>query len=79
MKAKRAGIWSAILPSTCCIGPLLLVAIGFASGAALVGRYHWFFLIGGIAVLGWAWAKYLHEKTRCSANTNRGLVSEAEW
>jgi copper chaperone CopZ len=65
MKAKQAGILSAILASTCCIGPLLLVAIGLGSGAALVGRYHWLFLIGGIAVLTWAWAKYLREKTVC--------------
>ena len=61
MKAKQAGILSAILASTCCIGPLLLVAIGVSSSAALVGRYHWFFLIGGMAVLTWAWTKYLRE------------------
>jgi copper chaperone CopZ len=65
MKVKQAGIFSAILASTCCIGPLLLVAIGLGSGAALVGRYHWLFLIGGIAVLTWAWARYLQEKTVC--------------
>jgi copper chaperone CopZ len=65
MKAKQAGILSAILASTCCIGPLLLVAIGLGGGAAFVGRYHWFFLIGGIAVLTWAWAKYLREKPVC--------------
>src|SRR5438094_3734492 len=65
MKAKQAGILSAILASICCVGPLLLVAIGVGSGAVWVGRYHWFFLIGGIAVLTWAWAKYLREKTMC--------------
>jgi mercuric ion transport protein len=65
MKANQAGILSAILASTCCVGPLLLMAIGVGSGAALVGRYHWFFLIGGVAVLTWAWAKYLREKTIC--------------
>src|SRR5882724_3808533 len=65
MKAKQAGILSAILASTCCVGPLLLIAIGLGSGAAFVGRYHWFFLIGGIAVLTWAWTKYLQEKTVC--------------
>jgi len=65
MKAKQAGTLSAILASACCIGPLLLVAIGVGSGAVWVGRYHWFFLIGGIAVLIWAWAKYLREKTVC--------------
>src|SRR5439155_20104045 len=65
MKAKQAGILSALLASICCAGPLLLVAIGLGSGAAFVARYHWLFLIGGIAVLTWAWAKYLREKTVC--------------
>src|SRR5437667_11765363 len=65
MKAKQAGILSALLASACCIGPLLLVAIGVGSGAVSVGPYHWFFLIAGIAVLIWAWAKYLREKTIC--------------
>jgi copper chaperone CopZ len=65
MKAKKAAILSALLATTCCVGPLLLVAIGLGSGAAFVGRYHWFFVIGGIAVLTWAWAKYLREKTVC--------------
>jgi copper chaperone CopZ len=65
MKAKQAGILSAILAATCCIGPLLLVAVGMGSGAVLVGRYHWFLFLGGIAVLTWAWAKYLREKALC--------------
>ena len=56
---------AAILGSICCIGPLLLVAIVLGSGAAFLGHYHWLFLIGGIAVLTWAWAKYLREKTVC--------------
>lgn len=66
MKAKQAGILSALLATACCVGPLLLVAIGLGSGAVFVGRYHWFFLIAGIAVLTWAWAKYLREKTACN-------------
>jgi copper chaperone CopZ len=65
MKAKFAGIFSVLLATTCCVGPLFLVAIGLASGAAIVGRYHWLFLIAGIAVLTWAWAKYLREKMVC--------------
>src|SRR5438309_346629 len=65
MKAKQAGILAAILGSTCCIGPLLLVAIGVGSGAVFIGRYHWFFIIGAMVALTWAWAKYLREKTVC--------------
>jgi mercuric ion transport protein len=65
MKARSAGILASVIGSLCCVGPLLLVAIGLGSGAAFVGRYHWFFVIGGIAVLTWAWARYLREKTIC--------------
>src|SRR6266478_7997060 len=65
MKAKQAGIMSAILASICCVGPLLLLAIGIGSGAVFIGRYHWFFIIGAMAALTWAWAKYLREKTVC--------------
>src|SRR5260370_3776565 len=65
MKAKQAGILAAILGSTCCIGPLLLMAIGVGSGAVFIGRYHWFFIIGAMVALTWAWAKYLREKTVC--------------
>jgi copper chaperone CopZ len=65
VKAKEAGILSAILASTCCIGPLLLMAIGVGSAAAILGRYHWFFLVAGMAILAWAWARYLREKTVC--------------
>jgi len=65
MKAKQAGILAVILGSICCIGPLLLVAIGVGSGAVFIGRYHWFFIIAAMAILTWAWAKYLREKTVC--------------
>ncbi len=65
MKAKQAGILAAILGSTCCVGPLLLMAIGVGSGAVLIGGYHWFFIIGAMVALTWAWAKYLREKTVC--------------
>lgn len=65
MKAKQAGILSALLATGCCVGPLLLVAIGLGGVAAFVGRYHWIFFIGGMAVLTWAWARYLREKKMC--------------
>ncbi len=66
MKAGKAGVVSALLASVCCIGPLLLVAIGLASGAAFIGRYHWFFVSAAIAVLAWAWVKHFREKARCA-------------
>src|SRR6266404_1730769 len=66
MKAKQAGVLAVILGSICCVGPLLLVAIGVGSGAVFIGRYHWFFIIAAMAVVTWAWVKYLREKTACA-------------
>jgi mercuric ion transport protein len=65
VNAKSFGILSAILGSICCLGPLLLVALGLGTGTAVVGRYHWIFIIAAVAVLSWAWAKHLREKTVC--------------
>jgi copper chaperone CopZ len=65
MDAKQTGIVAAVLGSICCAGPLLLLAIGVGSGAVFIGRYHWFFIIGAIGILAWAWTKYLREKTIC--------------
>jgi copper chaperone CopZ len=77
MKAKHAGILSAILGSICCVGPLLLVAVGLGTAAALIGRYHWLFVAAAIGVLAWAWIKYFRENARCAcehrAMNSRGL------
>jgi copper chaperone len=66
MKAKYAGILAAVLGSICCAGPLLLIAVGLGTGAAVIGRYHWFFVVGAIAILAWAWINHFREETRCS-------------
>ncbi|MCA1659773.1 MAG: cation transporter [Verrucomicrobiaceae bacterium] len=66
MKAKHAGILSAVLGSVCCVAPLILVALGVGAGAAVIGRYHWFFIGGAIAVLAWAWPKHIRERNRCA-------------
>ena len=66
MKAKSTGILAAILGSICCVGPLLLVAISLGEGAAVIGRYHWFFIIAAIAALAWAWTKHFRERAQCA-------------
>ena len=66
MKAKYAAILAAVLGSICCVGPLLLIAVGLGTGAAVIGRYHWFFVIGAIAILTLAWIKHFREETRCA-------------
>lgn len=65
MDAKHASILSAVLGSLCCVGPLLFIALGLGTGAAVIGRYHWFFIIAAMAVLTWSWIRYLRAKTVC--------------
>src|SRR5215469_7327464 len=65
MKAKNVGILSAILGSICCVGPLLLIALGLGTFATVIGRYHWFFIVAAMAILILTWGKYLRKKTVC--------------
>jgi copper chaperone CopZ len=66
MKVKTVAILSAVLGSICCVGPLVLIALGVGAGAVFIGRYHWFFVAAAIAVLGWAWLKHFREKVPCA-------------
>lgn len=67
MKPGKIGILSAALASVCCVGPVLLVLLGLGAlgFGAFLGRYHWFFLAGALALLVYAWRVYLKEKSRC--------------
>lgn len=76
MKARNAGILSAILGSICCVGPLILVALGLGTGAAVIGRYHWIFIAAAIAVLCWAWFKHLREAKHCACEHR---VMDGRW
>ncbi len=69
MKAGPLGILSAVLASVCCLGPVLLVLLGFGSlgFGALIGRYHWWFIAAAIGLLAVAWRSYLKEAGRCRA------------
>lgn len=67
MKAKNLGIFASIFVSICCVGPLILVLIGLGSlgiGTA-VGKYHWWFLGGGVLLITIAWRFYFKEKRSC--------------
>src|SRR5947199_2477569 len=66
MKAKWSGTLSVLLASICCVGPLLLIAVGLGAGAAVISRYHWLFIAAAVVVLALAWTKYFREKTRCA-------------
>lgn len=77
MKAKYYGILSALLGSICCVAPLVLIALGLGTSAALIGQYHWFFIGAAMAVLAWAWVKHFREQARCACEhrsmNNRGV------
>jgi len=63
------GVFSAILASVCCLGPVVLVLMGLGALGigSFLGRYHWFFLAGAVLILGYAWRVYKKEKGRCDA------------
>jgi len=67
MKSHKVGIISAVLASICCVGPLLLAALGLGSlgVSAVIGEYHWYFIAGAGIILGVAWFGYLRERRRC--------------
>lgn len=67
MKAKNLGIFSAIFASICCVGPLLLILLGLGTLGigAVIGRYHWWFVGGGILLILIAWSYYHREKRAC--------------
>ncbi|MBI2981913.1 MAG: heavy-metal-associated domain-containing protein [Deltaproteobacteria bacterium] len=69
LKSGKLGILSVTLASACCGIPLLLIALGLGGlgFGVVVGKYHWYFTAGGIAVLLIAWGYFLREKRRACA------------
>ncbi len=67
MQARQLGIFAAFIASLCCVGPLLLAALGLGGLgiAGFIGTNHWFFVGGAAALLIIAWYLYLREKKRC--------------
>lgn len=67
MKPAKLGLLSALTASVCCLGPVLLVLLGLGSlgFGAILGRYHWWFILAAIGLLTFAWRSYVKEKRRC--------------
>ena len=67
MEARKLGIFAAFVASLCCVGPLLLAALGLGGLgiAAFIGANHWYFIGGAGAILAVAWYFYLRERRRC--------------
>lgn len=67
MRVEKIGIFSVILASICCVGPLILVLIGLGSLGigAMIGKYHWWFLAGAVLLIVVAWGAYFKEKKAC--------------
>lgn len=68
MKSMKIGVLSAITASICCIGPLILIALGLGSLdlGAVINKYHGLFLSAGILLILFSWIRYFKEKKRCT-------------
>jgi len=69
------GIISAILASTCCLGPLLFLIFGVSVGSLSFlqwfAPYHTWFSIAAVAVVGWLWFDWWRgrrERIACGTN-----------
>ena len=69
MKASRLGLLSAVVASSCCVLPVLLVVTGLGSlgVGSLLGRFHWGFIGGALALLLYAWRVYFKKRSHCRA------------
>ena len=69
MKAKGFGILSALTASICCLGPLLLIALGLGGLGlgAVLGKYHGYFILGAAFFLSFAWRRFFREKNSCES------------
>ena len=67
MESNKTGMLSVLMASVCCVGPLLLAALGLGGlgVGAFIGAYHWYFIGGATVVLGFAWFNFLRERRRC--------------
>lgn len=68
MKAQKLGILSGVAASLCCLGPPLLIFLGLGTLGlgSFFGKYHWYFILAGTLLLGFAWRAYFKEKRRCT-------------
>lgn len=74
LKSGLGGIVSAVLASSCCLGPFALISLG-VGGGGLMGlmRYQTVFIPAGMVLLGVSYYLYFREKKRCAAKGCRVL------
>lgn len=67
MNSKKLGILSALTASICCVGPLVLILLGLGGLGlgAVIGKFHWYFILGAALLLAFAWANFFKEKKSC--------------
>lgn len=71
MSEKKVGVLAAILGSVCCLGPLLLVALGVSAAGVgtFFGKYHWAFQVPALLLLAFAWSRYFQAKRACATES----------
>lgn len=75
MKSGKASIFSAILASSCCIIPLILLvlsliglgSLGLSGVSTTVGNLKWFLMPIAILGLGYSYFKFFKEKKECES------------
>ncbi len=70
LRALAAGGAAALLASTCCVGPLVLITLGFSgawiSGLTLLEPYQPIFVATALVALFFAWKRIWRPATECA-------------
>ena len=68
MKSGKMGLLSALIASSCCVLPLLLILAGFGSVgfAAKFAQYDWLFATIGVSLLSLSYWHYFRERKACA-------------
>lgn len=69
MKQDKSGFLAVVLASSCCLLPLLLIAVGLGGSllTVVLVRYKAYLMTGALAALAYAWVQYRRDVTRCAS------------
>ncbi len=69
MKHGKSGVLAAVLASSCCVLPLLLLAAGLGGSllTVVLAQYKAYLMTFAVAALGLTWVNYVRDTKRCAA------------
>ncbi len=69
MRQEKSGFLATVLATSCCVMPLLLIALGLGGSvlAVVLVRYKAYLMALALVALAYTWWQYARDRTRCAA------------